>query len=129
MVSRVLRETVIVYFTLVLIVLQFSFSFHMVGVMKEVCVKVVAEKLIAALNSSITLAVALNCSVVFPLNISYVDVHIVLNNSHIRITLDNLILYVSIEYSCSKVFEMVSRRVYIISHVSSNVFEVRIWET
>ena len=129
MVSRVLRETVIVYFMLILMVLQLSFSFHMTGAIKEMCMKVVTEKLIAALNSSITLAVALNCSVIFPLNISHADVHIVLNNSHIRLTLEGLTLYVSIKYSCSKVFEMVSGNVYVISHVSGNVFEVRIWET
>ena len=129
MVSRILREAMIVYFTLTLMVFQFSLSFHMTGIMKKVYTKTVAEKLMAALNSSIILAVALNCSVIFPLNISHVDARIVLNNSHIRLTLEGLTLYAPIEYSCSKVFEMVSGNVYVISHVSSNVFEVRIWET
>ncbi len=129
MVSRVLREAVIVFFTLVMVTLQLFLSFHMMSIMKEACIEVVAEKLMSALNSSITLAVTLNCSVIFPLNISHVNVHVMLNGTRVHLTVENLAMYMSIRYRCRKTFEMFIGKIYIISHVSGDVFEVQIWET
>ncbi len=129
MVSRVLREAVIVFFTLVMVTLHLFLSFHMMSIMKEACIEVVAEKLMSALNSSITLAVTLNCSVIFPLNISHVNVHVMLNGTRVHLTVENLAMYMSIRYRCRKTFEMFIGKIYIISHVSGDVFEVQIWET
>ncbi len=129
MASRVLREAITVLFTLVMVTLQLFLSFHMMSIMKEACIEVVAEKLMSALNSSITLAVTLNCSVIFPLNISHVNVHVMLNGTRVHLTVENLAMYMSIRYRCRKTFEMFIGKIYIISHVSGDVFEVQIWET